>query len=212
MLTSFDGLDSTSNATSISPPDPQIAAGPNHLVEFVNVSGRITDKSGVATVPDFTLKSFFGVPAVNFVSDPKILYDDMSDRFFASFLSINPGGDGFLHVAVSQSDNPTGTWNLYVVGPFAGQIPDYPAIGVSDDKLTISYNLFASSSFSYDGEQTLVMQKSDLVTGVAADTFFFAVNASRFTVRPARQLTPGADQYLTTFDVESNGGCFRCWR
>ncbi len=70
ILTSFDGLDSTDHPFALTPPDPQIAVGPSHIVEFVNVVGRITDKSGAVVVPDFSLDSFFGIPPANLDFDP----------------------------------------------------------------------------------------------------------------------------------------------
>ena len=202
ILTSFDGLDSTDNPFDLTPPDPQLAVGPNHVVEFVNVVGRITDKSGVADGPDFSLAIFFSVPPGNSEFDPKVIYDDIHGRFFASYVSIDPAtDDGFLHLAISVTNDPTGAWNAYFFGPYPDAFPDYPGIGVTNDKFTISYNLFNSVSSAFIGEQTLVVQKSDVMAGISADSFLFGATLSRFTVRPAQNLSPGDDQYLTTFDL-----------
>ena len=201
--TSFDGLDSTDNPFGLSPPDPQIAVGPNHIVEFVNVVGRITNKSGLPVGPDFLLDTFFGVFPGAESTDPKIIYDDLHDRFFASYIDIDLAfGIGDLFLAISETTDPSGAWNVYFTS-FPGAIPDYPGIGVTDDKFTISYNLFDIDTSVFIGEQTLVVQKSDVMVGGAAGRFFFPISTSRFTVRPAQNLSPGDDQYLTTWDLSS---------
>lgn len=57
-LTSFAGLSSADNPSPLVPPDPQLAAGPSHLVEMVNIVGKIYDKNGTALSTTFTLGSF----------------------------------------------------------------------------------------------------------------------------------------------------------
>ena len=65
-LLAFEGLDNDDNAALaglvVTPPDPQLAVGPNHVVEMVNVVGRIYGKTG-NPIQTFTLASFFGVTA-----------------------------------------------------------------------------------------------------------------------------------------------------
>ncbi len=209
--TTFEGVDDNVNfavtSESGNPPDPQVAVGPNHVVEFVNIVGRITDKGGAVVVPDFSLDSFFDIPPANFDFDPKIIYDALSGRFFASYVDIDLAtGDGFLSLAISQTSDPTGVWNVYFVGPFVGATPDFPGIGVTNDKFTISYNLFSTGLGGFIGEQTLVFEKADVMAGVASPDVGFTgseVNPNRFTVRPAQNLSPGNDQYLTTWDLSS---------
>lgn len=200
----FDGLDSTHNPFPLTPPDPQLAVGPDHVVEFVNVTGRITDKDGIPLGPDFLLRDFFLLPPDHFWDfDPKIIYDDISDRFFASYVSQDFFGDGHLHLAVSGGTNPLDFWTVYTIA-FPDAIPDYPGIGITNDKLTVSYNLFNPAGILYMGEQTLVVQKSDMLAGAVADIAAFPVNTVRFTVRPAHNLSSGNDQYLTTWHIFSN--------
>jgi len=186
-FTAFEGLDDGDNDVALTPPDPQIAVGHDHVVEFVNIVGRISDKSGAPAVADFSLASFFGVSSGSSDFDPKIIYDDIHDRFFASYVSIDSFGDGFLHLGISETSDPTGAWNLYFAS-YAGAFPDYPGIGITNDKFTISYNLFNTSTSIFVGEQTLVLQKADVMSGVLGSSVgvvFFSVNSNRFTVRPA---------------------------
>ena len=219
ILTSFEGLGSTDNPFGLTPPDPQIAVGPDHVVSFVNITGRIFDKNG-SIVSTFLLVDFFGVPPGYKDTDPRVIYDALSGRWFAAYSSSidNVSGDdeGLLHLAVSETSDPEGPWNVYEVS-YLDVLADYPDIGLTDDKFTISINVFdidvadggntspgCSSLSGYCGEQTIVIEKSQLLDGLPGedvDVTFFPRNSNRFTVRPAHSLSSVNDQYLTTWNV-----------
>jgi hypothetical protein len=208
--TAFEGLDANDNAfVNTTPPDPQIAVGPTHILEMVNNVGRVFTKSG-SLVSTFSLDSFFGVPSVADIrSDPRLIYDSTSSRYFAAYIDRNQlDGQGDLFLAISQTNDPSGAWNKYSTS-FPLFVPDYPGIGVTDDKFTISYNLYGVYTGTFLGEQTLVVQKSDVIAGISGaqvGVAFSSTDPTRFTVRPAQALTSVSDQYLTTFDYSSGGG------
>ena len=111
----FGGLDDDNNVAltgaPVNPPDPQIAVGPSHVVELVNNTGRIVDKSGTA-LSTFRLIDFFGVPAGYSPTDPKVIYDALSGRFFATYMSYSDAAhEGRLQFAVSTTSDPTQPWN-----------------------------------------------------------------------------------------------------
>ena len=203
----FEGINNTDNATvaavTVTPPDPQVAVGPGHVFEMVNIIGRIYTRTG-ATVQTFTLASFFGVPAGFKDTDPKVFYDALSNRWFASYVSLVdlPGGNNDqarLHIAISQTSDPTGAWNVYFL-TYAQLFPDYEGMGVTNDKFTISSNIFDIDQPFFFGAETLVFEKADLLAGVPGPSvglFAFPRNLNRFTVRPAQSLSSTNDQYLT---------------
>src|SRR5207247_7555524 len=91
---SFEGLRELSNCPSnpscLIPPDPpdvQVASGPNHVMEMVNLVEAIYLKNGTQ-VQNTLLGSFFKT-GTDAISDPKILYDSNSSRWFASILDIS---------------------------------------------------------------------------------------------------------------------------
>ena len=45
----------------------------------------------------------------------------------------------------------------------SNDFPDYPGLGLTDDKVTVSYNRFDVDASTFRGEQTVVLQKSDLL-------------------------------------------------
>jgi Bacterial TSP3 repeat len=203
----FEGVNNTDNGVlsgfTVTPPDPQVAVGPDHVFEMVNIIGRISTRGG-GPVQTFTLASFFGVPAGFKDTDPKVFYDAVSNRWFASYVSLIdlPGSNndqGRLHIAISQTSDPTGVWNLYFL-TYAQVFPDYAGIGVTNDKVTVSSNIFDVDQPFYFGAETLVFEKADLLAGVPGPSvglFGFPRNLNRFTVRPAQSLSATNDQYLT---------------
>jgi len=206
--TAFAGLGSTDNAVRMTPPDPQIAVGPSHVLEMVNAMGRVTGKDGTNSTT-FPLTSFFNLQPGWSGSDPKVIYDPESARFFATYWSAinNHGGStdhSELYIAASTSPNPLDLWNEYVI-PFDNDEPDFPGLGLTSDKVTISFNRFNINTSAFIGVQTYVLQKSDLVSGAlspaAAHT---APDATHFTVRPAHALSSTTTQYLASDDFPTS--------
>jgi hypothetical protein len=215
---SFAGLSSVDNSFALVPPDPQLAAGPTHIIEMVNVVGRIYDKSG-NVLSTFFLDNLFNVPAGYRDFDPKVIYDAVSGRFFAAHASFCDDADGpcvsdegRLHFAVSTTNNPLDLWNTYSTS-LPNDFQDYPGIGLTDDKVTISYNRFdidgppgavspgCFASSGYCGVQTLVVQKSHLVSGAPAPaTFLTPATTTHFTVRPAHSLGAVSTQFMASSD------------
>lgn len=222
----FEGLSNSANLNlvglDLSPPDPQLAVGPDHIVELINSVGRVFDRGG-ATVQTFTLSSFFSISPGHFGFDPKIIYDAPSGRWFATYasrLDRAVGEDeGGLYLAVSQTSDPTGRWNVYKTG-YKDIFADQPGLGLTDDKVTVSSNMGDIDGLEADkgagaagvtctgfcGEQTIVFQKSDLMAGVPGDQVgrvAFPMRLNRFSVRPAHSLSTTNDQYLGTFSTAS---------
>jgi hypothetical protein len=117
------------DATSWSyPPDTCGAAGPNHFVEVVNRNFAIYNKSSGEELTNILLGDF--LPGSN--GDPRVLYDQYSDRWFIIVCDFNTK----IFLAVSTSDDPTEDWfkTDFVVsqGSDVGKWPDYPTLGVDE--------------------------------------------------------------------------------
>jgi len=192
------------------------------------------------------LNSFYGyAPAINrstgirgpFVTDPSCLYDAATQRFFVVVLTLEtvPTSGAFTHVnhldiAVSQTSNPTGSWNIYRVdvtndgsniggtnpGPYLG---DYPHIGADANGFYITTNAYPWCCNGFSGAQIYAFSKAQLAAGAASVTMQHLdttgmVNAPSdagptqpgFTVWPA-QSSPGqfnADNGGTEYFLSSN--------
>jgi hypothetical protein len=194
----IDGSDNTNwcGGQACTPPDVQIAVGhgipeiqQKYAVEMTNDALMIFGypfacsqvcPPGSDTVSQ-PLRTFFKLPATNldFITDPKVFYDELSHRFFASISDFTTNS---VMVAVSTSANPNANWNVYNF-PF-NNCPDQPKIGASSGVFAISANLYTNncnpnnSAFicppareNCTGVQFHLVNKDDLVKGVTTPRF-----------------------------------------
>ena len=150
---------------NVTPPDVQIAAGTNNIMEMVNLEGQVWTKSGIPNGPTFDLSSFFGTGS-DYISDPKVLYDSQSNRWFASITDISTSN---VVVAVSSGSDPTGGFFIYNIPGPSFTILDQPIIGVSDDKFTVSVNDFNSFTSGFTGAQFWTLNKGEMESCTAAN-------------------------------------------
>src|SRR5213080_2228042 len=198
-IVSFEGLHFGTNgpySNRVTPPDVQVAVGPSHVIEMVNVLGRISTKQGVE-VQTFPLDSFFGVPSTDFISDPKVHFDTASSRWFASMTDVTTGR---VLLEVSKSDDPAGLWNAYSVSTITG-CADQPLLGFNDLVVLISANDFSSctsGSPSYLGVQYWVLNKTDLLSGATPRTMSFGPDPTLFSVHPVQSLRSTDTQFMVS--------------
>ncbi len=147
----FDGTPPTSTAGE--PPDPWVAAGPEHVVQAVNTAFRFNNRSGTA-VKTTDMFDFFGLgafydPGEVAFFDPHVIYDSLHQRWVAIEASFDcftdattDVGTGFIDIAISDGPDPTLGWGVLSIG-YTDALPDYPGIGTSTDKVVVSANVFA---------------------------------------------------------------------
>lgn len=189
----FLGLSSTNSSCGCAPPDVQLAVGPSQVVEMVNLEGKIWNKTGLA-LTSFTLASFF-ITGTDFTSDPKVLYDNLSGRWFASLLDVTTGT---IHVGVSNTSSATGAWSIYSVGGTpAGYFPDQPILGVSSKLVTLGGNVYNTSTSAFLWGEVYALNKSSMLTG--STTYFSSFHStSWFSMHPVHSLAATSTQYLVT--------------
>jgi hypothetical protein len=221
----------------------------NDVLNIFNASGQsvLPDNTSTNVVSGFPrnvnhavdLNSFYGYPpAINrstgirgqFVTDPSCLYDQQTQRWFVVSLTLEvvPTTGAFTHVnhldvAVSQTSNPTGSWNIYRIdvtgdgspGNTGGPCPclgDYPHIGADANGFYITTNAYPWGPGDFDGAQIYALSKAQLASGAANVTLVHLdttglVNAKSpvaqsepgFTVWPAQ--SPGTN----SFDLSAGG-------
>jgi hypothetical protein len=202
-LTSFPGI----GYTGLTPPDTQIAVGPSQVLQMVNAMGRISSKSGTP-LKSFDLSRLFIIDTIfPAITNPKTFYDLASQRFFASalFFSNCSGCDiagSQVVLAVSHTSDPAGLWSIYTAQSNTNKIRyDQPKLGMSDDKVVISWN----NDGSEDSSQYRVIHKQDLLDRVAvARSVIFGPEADRFNVVPAQPLSATKTAYAVYHNKNSN--------
>jgi hypothetical protein len=178
------------------------AANGTNEVEFINVVGKIW--AGTSPGTAFNLASFFSPSSPgDFLSDPWIKWDAGSGRFFAGIVDVSIGGE---IMAVSQTSNPGGTWNLYRVqypstagGITAGGCPDQGKGGVDGNVVGLGFNEFAESGVagcpnvaSFRGAGLEVFNKSQMMAGTNVNFVYTSPAAGYFSLVPADTLTASA--------------------
>ena len=213
----FDGLaQAPTGPTNGEPPDPWVAAGPEHVVQAVNLELRMTDRQG-AEKKTVDLPSFFLLPTVpdTFDTDPHIIYDSLHGRWLATEVSwdCDTGGStqfgtSYLDVATSRTSDPTGLWDVVAI-PFPDQFLDFPAPGTSTDKVAVASNALDMSAdaggdcvknLSFAGGDIEYMDWADLLDGGDAAVQGF-IDTDWITPRVAVQApaTSATLQQVTAF-------------
>jgi hypothetical protein len=158
----------------LEPPDQGLCTDGNVVLEPINVAIAAYDANSHALLAGpVYLNTFFGVAATDFTSDPRCYYDPGTQRWFVTMTDLGPpaGVPTSLLLAVSQSSDPTATYDVYQFDTtsdgFFGVCPcfgDQPLIGADNNGFYLSTNSFGAQFFG--GVQLYALSKFDLVLGL----------------------------------------------
>jgi hypothetical protein len=245
---SFIGQQSSARTCSYfgmgcNPPDMAVAASSDFVLQGVNTQFEVLDTSGnVQTGWPVGMQKFFGVPNVTkadgtacdtahqsqpFLSDPRALFDTRDHRFWAAALQLEnalgiapdcPFKTAYF-IAVSQTSDPTGSWNVYEFDMSLGQpfVADFTQLGVNADAVYFSANMFTADGSAFPYAELFEANKAKMERGqggFTADGFFnlratgpgITAATGPFladTVQPALNLDSsagGAEVFVDTFD------------
>ena len=221
------------NAFSLEPPDQGLCVGGSSVMEAVNDILQVYTKAGTTVGATQSLNHFFGYgPALNrsippgtpgrfgeFLSDPACLYDAQNQRWIVDVLALDTDsttgkflGGNHLDIAVSQTSDPTGAYNLYRIhtednGTLGqpdhhctdGKVPnfclgDYPHPGLDANGYYITTNEYPLFSNGFISAQIYAISRARLTSGTAVSVVHIdglqAAGNPGFTVWPANS-NPG---------------------
>jgi hypothetical protein len=230
-LTAFDGVP---DQEVLSPADPTGALGVTHHLAAVNVRMAFYDRlTGAQLFPPKRLKTLDPqLPPGADDFDPKVVYDPYRQRFVLAFASATTT-QSFLSIVVipEGSENDTSAWCvLHMSGDQVGgngkQLADYPMLGFTENRVTLTTNQFSYSGAPAIGgflyAQIVSFRKVDLydcsVDPVPIDVFSRSQTrdpdgSPAFTIAPAIS-TGGAPtvQYMASIDYNGVTGKVILWR
>jgi len=192
----FEGLSSDAQASVVGvvlPPDTNADVGLNHIVQWVNLTFAVYDKSGTklyGPAAGNTLWQGFGGPCQDSNDgDPIVLYDHLADRWFMSQLAIPnfPDGPFYQCIAVSQTPDPTGPYHRYAFVISDTKLNDYPKFGVWPDGYYLAVNQFVCEDLippfgifvcDWGGQAAVAFERAKMLLGQPAQMVFFELPLS----------------------------------
>ena len=166
----FDGVP---DQEILSPGDPTGALGETYHLAAVNVRMAFYDRAGVELDPPRLLENLdSALPGGADSFDPKVLYDPYRQHFVLTFLSAT-ATQSFISIVVipEGSEDITDDWCvLHMSGDQVGnngkQFADYPMVGFTEDRVTLTTNQFdfshAPAVGEFDYVQVLSIRKAPL--------------------------------------------------
>jgi hypothetical protein len=161
-IQNFDGV----SANGSWPPDTDGDAGLSHYMQVVNCRFAVYDKNGTLLMgPNNSNTIFIGLPHNTNDGDAILLYDENADRWLFSQFGIPnyPNGPFYENVAISQTNDPTGTWYRYQYT--YSVMPDYPKLAVWGDGYYMTIRRFASGSGNWLGPAAVAMDRTKMLAG-----------------------------------------------
>lgn len=191
--------------TNLIPPDTNGAVSEDFVLSVVNSSFNVRDRNGNIVMGDTDLADFFAPLDPGTPFDPRARFDRYAGRFIIMAASnLGMELESKLLLAVSQSDDPTGDWNLYSVpaDPDQSHWLDYPTIGYNTNWIVVSGNMFPTGNESFT-TRLWAFDKADLYAGDPAD--FTVLPGVGSTAQPAETYDPDIEElYLLRQDSNSS--------
>jgi hypothetical protein len=190
------------------PSDSNGAVGATQVVEWVNTSFAVFDKTTGAVVygpaSGNTLWAGFGGGCeTNNDGDPIAQYDKAANRWILSQFSVST--TPYLEcVAVSTTSDATGSYYRYAFQE--PNFPDYPKMGVWPDGYYVSFNMFSGNFFV--GARVCALDRDGMLVGAAATQQCFQLSSSFGGLLPSdldgdTQPPAGAPNYFLNFGTDS---------
>jgi len=197
----------------VTPPNEDVAAGPIDLIEVVNSTMDIFNRAGVI-IAAADLNAFMHVRSGYHSSDPRVIYDPGSGRFFVTITEVpdvfGPGDCPAMapvEIAVSGSSNPLplASWLVYGLPHIgagltetgeASEFGDQPGLGVATNTITVTFNDFTCDE-QWNGSEVDILQKTDYEHDSGAHSLFFFYDGP-FAPQPVQAIGTMATQYVVT--------------
>ncbi len=173
-IASYEGV---GNVNGRVPPDTNADVGPNHVVQWVNLSFAIWDKQGNLlygpTDGNSLWAGFGGVCETANDGDPVVKYDALANRWLMSQLGFVWDTDFHQCIAISQTADPTGAWYRYDFPMSTTNLNDYPKFGVWPDAYYLSFNEFVAATNAFRGQSVVAFERDKMLQGQTARTVYF---------------------------------------
>lgn len=146
---------------NVTPPDPVGDVGEAHYVQAINANGgarlMIWDKEGAPALGPIHSSNIWAQVGGQSIGDPVVQYDHDAKRWL--FMEMRGFGVNQLLVAISDSEDPTGSWQAWNINTMG--FPDYPKLYVWPHAYLITVNEIIGSNRS----AAYVLQRDAMLSG-----------------------------------------------
>jgi hypothetical protein len=147
------------------PPDSNGTVGSAQFVETVNNYLNVYSKAGVL-LKHTSLTALMGSSTSTF--DPRVLWDPNWSRWVVTADSFPvDSSHQYFWIAVSRTSSATGSWFVYFTNTNSftgsGSFWDYPSLGLQQDSIIFTANVFGTSSFL--GAYAFALSKAQAYNG-----------------------------------------------
>ena len=218
------------SVTSV-PPDPNMAVGPNHIVQWVNNAFVIFNKQGAQVQAPVADSTFWGANSTCYqggaFSDPVVKYDRAADRWVVAEVALpllaGTLGQYAQCYAVSKTSDPTyvsdangnnTSYYIWTYG-FGTNVNDYDKIAVWSDGYYVTWNIFQGGT-TFIGAEACAWNRSDMLNGVATPGFVCYQLSSAYASLLAADLDgatappTGSPGYF--MDIDPSSGALNLWK
>ncbi len=202
-LNGFNAL----NNTGYYPSDAIVAVGPSHIVEAVNESIGIYNKSTQALISTETFATLFGntfnTGGLYGMFDPQVEYDSTAGKFLIT-TQVNDiaNGKAYVDFAESNSSDPTaGFTNKLQIEVDGGGLfwDDNGKLGYNADAFVYTGNAYNSSN-NFDHEDIIIINASTLSYNIVP------LNGGPASIIPAQMQNSVAGSPMWFVQTSYNGG------
>lgn len=113
------------------PPDPQGAAGPDHLLTMTNTRFAVQSRNGAFAKTWSPAQFWASVSQNDLLFDPRVMYDSLSNRWIAVMATEGVTAEPALLLAISDGTDPTQGWTFYRIpaDPRGDDAAEFPLLG-----------------------------------------------------------------------------------
>jgi hypothetical protein len=175
-----------------SPLDNNVAISNHGIIITVSNDVMEIDDSTGHNLYYQTLNTLINDAAIPNACDPVVVYDKGADRFIFYCQEVTSTANAPNHMLFffSKTNNPaTGGWNYFKLSgdPLGlGSMADYPKMGITDNDVFLSSNLFVGGSYS----QSIVWQigkSQGYAGGTLVTKLWSGLTGSPFTILPVSE-------------------------
>ncbi len=185
-------------ASGFRPFDPSGAVSSNYYIQMINATTyQIYDKSNGNIILTGILGDLW-TPSTGNAGDPIVLFDKSADRWF---LSQFDDSSNDIHIAISETNDPTGVWYTYTFT--SPDFPDYLKFSAWQDGYYMTAN-YAQKIFAFNRTKMLAGDG----TAEAVYQSFAPPQSGFFVPLPADAsdgIMPGAGTPCPIFSYSDNG-------